>query len=137
MKGRDMPARHRGFLIAEAMAALVIVGIVLVLVVQLAIAARDHRDRSRAALAATGELTARAEALRAAAYEELVRGAPHQAQTVELDGGTRCRVTTRIAVVDPAPGGLAKITVTAELLDEDGDASWHKGIELMKAQRQW
>ena len=128
--------RHSGYLLAEAMASVAILAVMMAMAYGVLNSVAEHRMMNRAMLVMQADLTARAESLRAVDYDEL---AGRKAETVELleADSMPCRLAIRLGEVDRARPGLLRIILSGELLDDEGRTLRQKEIEVMKARRQW
>ena len=128
--------RHSGYLLAEAMASIAILALMMTMAYDVLNSVAEHRMMNRAMLVMQADLTARAENLRATGYDEL---AQREAETVEVleAESMPCRLTIRTGEVDRARPGLLRIVLSGELLDDEGRTLRRREIEVMKARRQW
>lgn len=119
----------------EAMATVILLGVLMTMVLYVANGVREFRVTERAWLEARSAMTSRAERLRVADYDHVA--SLDRETTSDLSSGVlHCRLTTRVAE-SPRRPGLLTVTVAAELLDDEGTCLRRGEIELLRAARQW
>jgi len=128
--------RHSGYLLAEAMASVAILAMMMAMAYDVLNSVAEHRIMNRAMLVMQADLTARAESLRATGYDELAKREAESVEVLEAEP-MPCRLTIRIGEVDRARPGLLRIILSGELLDGEGRTLRRREIEVMKARRQW
>ncbi|NLX58680.1 MAG: hypothetical protein GXY74_06285 [Phycisphaerae bacterium] len=124
-----------GYLLMEAMAAVVLLGILMALTFYIAAGVRNYRLAERAWLETRSAVATRAEAIRAADDAQLPTLIGETAVDLR-SADLRCRMTTELRHVPQRPGLMA-IRLSAELLNDQGECLRRTELELLKARRQW